>query len=176
MFVLVLLICWPVAELYVAIQVAQAIGVLLTVVLLIAGWPLGMWLVRAEGRVAWRRLRAASATGRPPGREVLDGALILAGGSLFIVPGFITDFLGLLLLLPPTRALARTSLMRNLQSRLVRRATRSGGGPGRGPGPGGPSEPDGRSGPGGRSGQGRGSRPGDVDSTATEIESAQLPR
>ncbi len=111
-----------------AIKVAEAIGVLLTVVLLIAGWPLGVWLVRAEGRAAWRRLRAAAIiTGRPPGREVLDGALILLGGSLLIVPGFITDVLGLLLLLPPTRWLARIGLVRNFQSRLVLRATRFGG-------------------------------------------------
>jgi UPF0716 protein FxsA len=148
---------WPIAELYVAVKVADAIGVLLTVVLLIAGWPLGLWLVRAEGRVAWARLRAASATGRSPGREVLDGALILAGGALFIVPGFITDVLGLVLLVPPTRALARAGLVRNLQSRLVRRATRFGDPPGSG------RSPDG---PGGY----------DVDSTATDIDPAQLRR
>jgi UPF0716 protein FxsA len=159
MFVLLLMICWPIAELYVAIQVAGAIGVLLTVLLLIASWPVGLWLVRAEGRVAWRRLHAASATGRPPGREVLDGALILVGGSLFIIPGFITDILGLLLLLPPTRTLARVGLVRNLQSRLVRRATRF-----RGPPFGDPP------------GDARRAGGYDVDSTATEIESAQLPR
>jgi UPF0716 protein FxsA len=159
MLILLLMICWPIAELYVAIQVAGAIGVLLTVLLLIASWPVGLWLVRAEGRVAWRRLRAASATGRPPGREVLDGALILVGGSLFIIPGFITDILGLLLLLPPTRSLARLGLVRNLQSRLVRQATRFNGPPFGDP-------PGARRGPGGY----------DVDSTATEIDSAHLPR
>jgi UPF0716 protein FxsA len=159
MFVLLLMILWPIAELFVAIQVAGVIGVLLTVLLLIASWPVGLWLVRAEGRIAWRRLRAASATGRPPGREVLDGALILVGGSLFIIPGFITDILGLLLLLPPTRSLARVGLVRNLQSRFVRRATRFNGPPFGDP-------------PGG----GRGPAGYDVDSTATEIESAQLPR
>ncbi len=149
MIALVILICWPIAELFVAIKVAEAIGVLLTVLLLVAGWPVGVWLIRAEGRSAWRRLRAAAAiTGRPPGREVLDGALILFGGSLLIVPGFITDVLGLLLLLPPTRALARIGLVRNFQSRLVLRATRFGGPP----------------------------RPYDVDSTATDVESARLPR
>lgn len=154
MIALLLMICWPLAELYVAVQVAGALGVLPTVILLIAGWPLGAWLVRAEGRAAWRRLRAASATGGAPGREVLDGALILVGGSLFIVPGFITDFLGLLLLFGPTRSLARLGLARNLHSRLVRHATRFGGPPAPSPGP-----------------------PGyDVDSTATEIKPVQLPR
>jgi UPF0716 protein FxsA len=123
MLVLLLLILWPVAELFVAIKVAEAIGVLLTVLLLVIGWPLGIWLAKAEGRAAWRRLSAAVAQGRPPGREVIDGALVLAGGVLLIVPGFITDAFGLLLLLPPTRALARRGITRNFQSRLVVAAT-----------------------------------------------------
>jgi UPF0716 protein FxsA len=144
--ILLLLICWPVAELLVAIEVAQAIGILATVLLLIVSWPLGLWLVRSEGRAAWRRLSVAVAEGRPPAREVLDGALIMTGGALLIVPGFITDVIGLVLLAPPTRALARLGIVRNFQSRLVVRATRFSGGPG----------------------------PADVDSTATDVDNAQL--
>jgi UPF0716 protein FxsA len=117
-----LLILWPVAELFVVIQVADAIGFFYTVLLLLAGWPIGWWIVRSRGRAAWRRLQIAVSEGRPPGREVLDGALIIAGGSLLIVPGFISDVVGLVLLLPPTRALARILVMRNLQSRIVVRA------------------------------------------------------
>ncbi len=124
MLVLLLVILWPVAEVFVAIKVADAIGALLTVLLLIVSWPAGVWLVRAEGRAAWRRLSAAVAAGRPPGREVLDGALVVAGGGLLIVPGFITDVIGILLLAPPTRALARLAIVRNFQSRLVMQATR----------------------------------------------------
>ncbi len=124
MLVLLLLVAWPVVELFVAIKVAESIGVLLTVLLLVIGWPLGIWLVRAEGRAAWRRLSEAVRAGRAPGREVADGALIMAGGSLLIIPGFITDVLGLLLLLAPTRLLARRFLLRNMQSSLVRRAVR----------------------------------------------------
>jgi UPF0716 protein FxsA len=148
MLALLLLILWPVAELFVAIKVAEAIGVLLTVVLLIASWPLGVSLLRAEGRVAWRRLSAAVAAGRPPAREVLNGALVVVGGVLLIVPGFITDVFGLLLLLPPTRRLARAGIMRNFRSRLVMRATRFGGRP----------------------------ASHDVDSTATDIDAARLRR
>jgi UPF0716 protein FxsA len=120
----VLLICWPVAELLVAIQVAGAIGVLATVVLLIAGWPIGNWALRSQGSAAWGRLAVALSEGRAPAREVVNGALVLAGGILLIVPGFITDVLGISLLLPPTRALMRPLLVRNLQSRLVARAVR----------------------------------------------------
>ncbi len=131
MLALLLLILWPVAELFVAIKVAEAIGVLLTVILLLVGWPVGMWLTKAEGRAAWRRLNAAvtqSDPSRPPGREVIDGALVLTGGILLIIPGFITDVVGLLLL-APTRKLARGAITRNLQSRLVVAATRFSGAP-----------------------------------------------
>jgi UPF0716 protein FxsA len=123
---LLLLLLWPVAELLVAIQVAHLIGVLETIVLLIITWPLGSWALRSQGRAAWQRLSAAVAAGRRPGREVLDGALVLAGGLLLIVPGFITDVVGLVLLAPPTRALSRSWLARNLQSRFVVRATQVG--------------------------------------------------
>jgi UPF0716 protein FxsA len=122
MFVVLLLLVWPIAELFVAIQVADAIGILWTVILLIAGWPLGTWALRSQGRAVWRRLSVAVSEGRPPGREVLDGALVLIGGALLIIPGFITDALGILALLPPTRALLRWLLVRNIQSRLVVRA------------------------------------------------------
>lgn len=124
MLPLVLLISWPVAELLVAIQVADAIGVLATVVLLIAGWPLGTWALRSQGSAAWRRLAVALSEGRAPAREVVDGSLVLAGGTLLIVPGLITDVLGICLLLAPTRALMRPLLVRNLQSRFVARAVR----------------------------------------------------
>jgi UPF0716 protein FxsA len=124
MLALLLLILWPIAELFVAIKVAEAIGVLLTVLALIVSWPIGMWLLRANGRAAWRRLSAAVSAGRPPAREVIDGALVLLGGVLFIVPGFISDVIGLSLLLPPTRALARVGIVRNFHSRVVVAATR----------------------------------------------------
>jgi UPF0716 protein FxsA len=120
-----LLIAWPLIEIFVAVNVAAAIGVLWTILLLAASWPLGSWAIRTEGRAAWRRLGEAVALGRPPGREVLDGALVLAGGALLLVPGFITDVLGLVLLLAPTRALVRRVLGRNLQSRVVLRATQA---------------------------------------------------
>jgi UPF0716 protein FxsA len=129
MFFLVLLVLWLVAELFVAVKVADAIGVLLTVVLLLASWPIGSWLLRSTGRNAWQRLSAAVAAGRPPGRPVIDGALGLAGGVLFLVPGFITDVLGAVLLLSPIRALARRAIERNFASRLMVRATRFSGRP-----------------------------------------------
>jgi UPF0716 protein FxsA len=120
----VLLILWPIAELFAAIEVARAIGVLETIVLLILSWPLGIWAVRTQGAAAWRRLTLTLAERRAPGRELLDGALVLIGGLLLVVPGFLTDIVGLVLLLAPTRALMRPLLARNLHRRLFVRAAR----------------------------------------------------
>jgi UPF0716 protein FxsA len=146
MIALFLLVVWAALELFVAIKVADAIGVLATVVLLLASWPLGSWALRSQGRAAWRRLGAAVSAGRSPGREALDGVLVLLGGVLLIVPGFISDVLGALALLPPTRGLMRRGLARHLQSRVVVSATRFTGA----------------------------SRPYDVDSTATDVDQPQL--
>ena len=100
----------PVVEIYVIIQVGQQIGALATVALLIAESALGAWLVRREGRRAWQALRSAIGTGRLPGGELADAALILVGGTLLLTPGFVTDIAGFLLILPLTRPLARRLL------------------------------------------------------------------
>jgi UPF0716 protein FxsA len=119
MFVVLVFVLWAAAELFVAIKVADAIGVLATVVLLLLSWPIGSWALRSRGRAAWRRLGAAVSAGRSPGREVLDGALVLLGGTLLMIPGFISDVVGLLLLLPPTRIPLRRLLARNMRSSVV---------------------------------------------------------
>jgi UPF0716 protein FxsA len=123
-FALLLLILWPIAEVWVAIKVAGAIGVLPMILLLVVSWPLGSWVLRSRGRAAWRRFALAVSEGRPPGRAVADGALLLLGGLLLIVPGFISDAFGLALLLPPTRLPLRSLVLRNFQSRFVLRAAR----------------------------------------------------
>jgi UPF0716 protein FxsA len=113
-----LFIVVPLAELYVIIQVGQAIGALPTIGLLLLDSLLGAWLLRAQSRAVWRRFRVALAGGRPPARETIDGALVIAGGALMLAPGFITDIFGALLLLPPSRAVARRGILRNARSRL----------------------------------------------------------
>lgn len=109
----------PIAELFVIIQVGQAIGVWWTIAILIADSVLGSMLMRSQGRAAWRRFNDTTQAGRVPAREVLDGVLVIFGGALLLTPGFISDFLGLLLLLPPTRALVRTVLVRRFAHRMV---------------------------------------------------------
>jgi UPF0716 protein FxsA len=114
----VLFIVVPIAELYVIIQIGGLIGVWPTLALLLADALLGSLLLRHQGRGAWRRFNEALAAQRFPGREVADGVLIVVGGTLLLTPGFITDIFGLLLLIPPTRAIARR-LMRPLLMRRV---------------------------------------------------------
>ncbi|HKG17004.1 MAG TPA: FxsA family protein [Solirubrobacteraceae bacterium] len=109
----------PLAELYVIIEVGQAIGTVPTIAILIADSVLGSLLLRSQGRGAWRRLNQALAARRPPAREALDGTLIIFGGAFLITPGFVTDVLGLILLIPPTRALVRRALVARLSRRLV---------------------------------------------------------
>jgi UPF0716 protein FxsA len=102
----------PIAELYVIIQVGGLIGVGPTLLLLLLDAVLGSWLLKHEGRSAWRRFNQALAEKRLPAKEVADGFLIILGGALLIAPGFISDIFGILLLLPPTRAVARRLLRR----------------------------------------------------------------
>jgi UPF0716 protein FxsA len=151
---LLLFIVVPIVELYVILQVGQAIGVLPTVVLLIADSVLGSVLMRTQGRAAWRRFNAALAERRIPHREVIDGVLVIFGGALLLTPGFVTDILGVALLLPPTRAVIRGMLARRLLPRMVAGAV---GGP--------PPRSPGRPGPGDQ----------DVEGTATDVDPHRLP-
>jgi UPF0716 protein FxsA len=113
LFLIVLFIVVPIAELYVIIQVGEAIGIWPTLALLLADALLGSFLLKHQGRGAWRRFNQALAERRFPGQEVADGVLIVIGGTLLLAPGFLTDIVGLLLLIPPTRAIAR-GVMRRL--------------------------------------------------------------
>jgi UPF0716 protein FxsA len=120
MAILVLLfIVVPILELYLIIQIGGMIGVWPTLALLLADALLGSLLLRHQGRGAWRRFNAALAERRFPGREVADGLLIAIGGTLLLTPGFITDIAGLILLIPPTRALVRRLLKGVVARRFV---------------------------------------------------------
>jgi UPF0716 protein FxsA len=146
-----LFIVVPLAELYVIIQVGQAIGALPTIGLLLLDSLLGAWLLRSQSRAVWRRFRATLAGGRPPARETIDGALVIAGGALMLAPGFITDAFGALLLLPPSRAAVRRGILRNARSRLF-------------------------AGFGGAAPRARRRQDYDVDASAHEIDPPNLPR
>jgi UPF0716 protein FxsA len=108
--ILLMFLVVPILEIYVIVQVGQEIGALQTVVLLLAESLLGAWLVKREGSRAWEALRVAVSTGRLPSRELADAALVLVGGTLLLTPGFVTDVVGFVLILPFTRPLPRRAL------------------------------------------------------------------
>ena len=114
-----LFIVVPLVELYVILKVGDAIGVVWTILLLAADSVLGSLLLRSQGRAVWRRFNEALGAGRMPHREVVDGVLVIFGGALLITPGFVTDVLGLILLVPPTRSLVRRLTMRRLGRRVT---------------------------------------------------------
>jgi len=109
----------PILEIYVIIQVGQVIGAWWTIALLVADSIFGSWLIRHEGRRAWQALTVALESGRMPATELADGALILVGGTLMLSPGFVTDVVGIVLILPFTRPLARRLLTRLVARRII---------------------------------------------------------
>jgi UPF0716 protein FxsA len=117
-----LFIIVPLLELYVILQVGDAIGVIPTILLLAADSLLGSMLLRSQGRAVWRRFNETLAAGAMPHKEVVDGVLVIFGGAFLITPGFLTDVAALVALLPPTRA----AVVRWLKWYLRRRLRRSG--------------------------------------------------
>ena len=137
---LALALLLPVLEIIVLIMVGKSIGVLWTLALLIAMAALGAWLARRETGRTYRALQTALQSGRMPTDEVTDAILVMTGGFLLILPGFLSDIVGLLLVLPFTRPAARRLLHTVVAAKTLGAVGRSGQGPGPGAG----------SGPGGR--------------------------
>jgi UPF0716 protein FxsA len=107
----------PIAELFVLVQVSSQVGVLNALALMVLISVGGAWLTKHAGLGVLRRLRATVEAGRVPSAELVDGFLVLLGGALLLTPGFLTDAVALLLLLPPTRAGVRGVLIRQFRSR-----------------------------------------------------------
>jgi UPF0716 protein FxsA len=127
----------PLAEIWAILQVGRLVGPWWTIALLVLDSLVGAWLIRREGGRAWRALREALQGGRMPARELADGALVLIGGTLMLSPGFLLDVVGILLVLPFTRPVARRLLTSVVERRLVA-ATPFGTSFGAGPRPGAP--------------------------------------
>jgi UPF0716 protein FxsA len=185
LLLLALFILVPIAELYVIIKIGGAIGIVPTLALLVFDSVVGAILLRSQGRTVWIAFNRALAESRMPTKEILDGVLIIFGGALLLTPGFLTDIVGLIFLIPPTRAIVRAFGKRFVVGRFAmgpRAAVWSFGrvrGRARRPGPPPGSPPRGRprgapaGGPGdedfGWAGPPSGARPGDIEGTAEEV-------
>ncbi len=109
----------PLAEIAVIVAVGNLIGGWPTFLLLFAESALGAWLVKREGVAAWNALQGALRSGRMPSRQLADAALVLVGGTLLLTPGFITDLVGMLVVLPLTRPVARAVLEAAIARRVL---------------------------------------------------------
>lgn len=114
-----LLVVAPLVELYVIVQVAQQIGVLESLLLLVVVGIVGAWLVRRVGTTLFVRGMAAAAQGRVPTDEMIGGGVVLVAGALMLAPGFVSDATGLVLLLPPVRAGVVAIVRRRVGSRIA---------------------------------------------------------
>lgn len=113
------LVVVPLIELVAILQVGQLIGTGWTVALLVADSLLGAVLLKRESRRAWHDFRAALSSGRWPGDEVTQGGLVIVGGALLLTPGFVTDLVGFLCLIPTSRAAASRIIRRRLGPGVV---------------------------------------------------------
>jgi UPF0716 protein FxsA len=128
------LVVVPLIELVVILQVGQVIGTGWTVALLVIDSLLGAVLLKRESQRAWHDFRAALSSGRWPGDEVTQGGLVIVGGALLLTPGFVTDLVGFLCLLPPSRAAVSRIIRRRLGPGVILGGTAGTPGPSAGPG------------------------------------------
>ena len=134
LLVLVLVIGVPIAELYVFVQMSHALGFFESLLLLAGISVVGAWIVKRQGLRVWRHFHEQVNQGAVPSKEIADGVILLVSGALLLTPGFITDALGVLLLLPPVRVLVRAVVSRRSRGGRVVTATYSGPVGARGPG------------------------------------------
>lgn len=163
-WVVAALLVVPLVEIFLIVFVGQQIGAWWTFGLLLAMCVLGAWLVRREGGRTWRALQTAVRAGQPPAKELTDAALVLVGGTMLLTPGFLTDLVGLFLVLPFTRPLTRVWLQQVVASRLLGSIAPSGA-PNRG----------GSAGPAGSAGPRRRRRPEVIEGEIVQDPSPQDP-
>lgn len=119
--VVVLAVLLPVLEIAALVATGRAIGVLPTVLVLIVVSVLGLWLIKREGLSSWRSLAEAAREGRMPTEEVANAAVVLAAGALLLLPGFLTDVVAVVLLLPFVRPAVARLVRRSVERRIATR-------------------------------------------------------
>ena len=100
---LILFIIVPLLEMIVLIEVGSIIGAIPTVFLVVLTATVGIWLLKLEGMQTWARVQQKLAQGAIPETELLEGVMLIVGGALLLTPGFVTDSVGFICLLPGLR-------------------------------------------------------------------------
>jgi UPF0716 protein FxsA len=114
-----LFVVLPLVEIYVAVQIAHVIGVWETLLLLAALSIAGIYLTKLAGFGVLARVRRELARGEMPTNALIDGVVVLTGGLLLFIPGFVTAAVGLFLMFPPTRAFSRNQVKRRFVGRIT---------------------------------------------------------
>jgi UPF0716 protein FxsA len=117
---LVLFLLFPVLELFILVKVGMAIGFLPTFLLVVATSMLGLFLIRVAGFATALRARESLARGELPAQQMLEGLMVAVGGGLLLLPGFISDVLGLICLLPFTRKALVNGLRKRAEAQAMR--------------------------------------------------------
>ena len=120
---LLLFVTVPLVEFFLLVRIGSKIGFLPTILIIVVTGFIGAWLTRVQGRHALNRFREATAGGRLPHREVVDGIMILVAGAVLLTPGFLTDVAGFLLLVPGVRSRVGVFLMNYFKRRVRLRAS-----------------------------------------------------
>lgn len=117
---LVLLMALPVIEITVLLLSGYLIGVWFTLALVLIAGAVGVWLAKRQGLDIWRKAQEQMSYGSVPGNEIIDGMCILIGGVFLVVPGLISDFIAMILLLPFTRKWLKPFVMNLIMNRMNR--------------------------------------------------------
>ncbi|QPC47206.1 FxsA family protein [Mangrovibacillus cuniculi] len=117
-YLLPFLIIIPALEIWVLLLAGTNIGVMNTILLIIATGVLGAYLAKQQGKKTWIALQQSIASGQQPADYIVDGLCVLVGGVLLLTPGFITDFIGFYLLLPVTRKTLKKPIYTFFRNRM----------------------------------------------------------
>lgn len=116
LFVVILIL--PIIEIWAILQVGEWLGGWTTFLMILATGIAGAYFARLEGRKVWLEARRQMETGQMPGRSLIDGLCVLLGGLLLLIPGFLSDIAGIVLLLPASRPVFRWIILQWLEKRM----------------------------------------------------------
>lgn len=117
-YLLPFLIIIPACEIGILLFSGKTIGIIPTILLIIATGIAGAWLAKKQGLEAIRKVQQEMSFGKIPGESILDGLCILVGGLLLLTPGFVTDLTGFILLIPATRKFVKPLLQKAISKSI----------------------------------------------------------